>query len=167
MKETSYINENSKVITLLKNIHRFSIFSDNDINALLKLSKIREYETGEVIIKEDTFDSWIYFLLSGSLDIIKNGKIITHMSRCGDVFGEMGVIDGSARSATIQAATKSLVLAMDGSIVDRQINDDQIGFCYIIYRMFAEVLAIRLRETTEEYTALKEEYAKLKDNREV
>jgi CRP-like cAMP-binding protein len=41
----------------------------------------------------------------------------------GDIFGEMGIIDGSARSASIQAATKSLVLAIDGSVVNRQLQN--------------------------------------------
>lgn len=160
MKETSYISENTEILDLLKKIDRFQVFSDEDINSFLKLSKIREYQPGEVVIKEGTFDCWVYFLLSGSLDIIKNGKKISHLARCGDLFGEMGVIDGSARSASIQAATKSLVLAIDGSIVDRQVQNNEIAFCYVIYRMFAEVLAVRLRDTTAEYTVLKQQLAR-------
>lgn len=165
MKETTYIGENTSVIALLKKIDKFSVFSEEDINSFLKLSKIKEYEVGEVVIKEDTIDYWIYFLLSGSLDIIKNGKKISQLARCGDLFGEMGVIDGSARSATIQAATKSLVIAIDGAIVDRQLHNNEISFCYIIYRIFAEALAVRLRDTTAEYSALKEKIAMLGQDR--
>jgi len=156
VKETTYIAENTQIILLLRKINRFKVFSDEDLQSFSRLSKIREYEVGEIIIQEGTYDCWVYFLLNGSVDIIKNGQKLSHLARSGDIFGEMGIIDGSPRSANIVAATKSIVLAIDGSVLDRQIQNNDISFCYTIYRIFAEVLAIRLRDTTKEYSRLKE-----------
>jgi hypothetical protein len=36
-----------------------------------------------------------------------------------------------------------------------------LSFCYIIYRLFAEVLAVRLRDTTEENSRLREAVSRL------
>jgi len=67
----------------------------------------------------------------------------------GDMFGEMGVVDGAPRSATIRATEHTLVLCFDAAIIDRQLNNNEVRFCYVIYRLFSEVLSARLRATNE------------------
>ena len=103
------------------------------------------------------YDCWMYILLKGSVNIVKDDKIIRKLQRNGDIFGEMGIIDGSPRSASIVAAKECLVLGIDGSIIDRCLNDNNVVFCYTIYRIFSEVLAARLRDTTTENTKLRDE----------
>lgn len=61
------------------------------------------YDPGEVLIKEAQYDNWIYFLMSGKVGIQKQGEIIAVLKRMGDLFGEIGIIDGSPRSASIVA----------------------------------------------------------------
>ena len=48
-------------------------FEARNLGKLLKLSKIREYEDGEIIITEGDIDPWLYFLLSGKIKIVKEG----------------------------------------------------------------------------------------------
>ena len=111
MKESPYIGENKRLIILLKKIDRFKLFSDEDIRVFLELAKLKEYDAGEVVIEEGEADTWIYFLISGTIEIVKDNKVIGHLRRTGDIFGEMGVINGSPRSATVRASeNKALVL---------------------------------------------------------
>lgn len=159
MKEVSAVNQ--RVITLLKKIDHFNDFTSADINSLLDLGRLREYKPGDVIIKEGDYDCWVYFLLSGGLEIVKDGQRVGLMHRAGDLVGEMGVIDGSPRSATIQAVKPSMLLGIDASIVDRQVKTGHLAFCYTIYRLFAEVLAARLRITTQENIALNKKLQQL------
>jgi CRP/FNR family cyclic AMP-dependent transcriptional regulator len=42
-------------------------FETKDLEALLKVSKIRQYEPKEMIIKEGESDKRIYFLISGEV----------------------------------------------------------------------------------------------------
>ena len=157
MRETILDRENAKILDLFKRLNEFDAFSDQELLTFVQLGKIREYEPGETLIKQGEFDCWVYFLISGSLDIEQSGQKISELKRCGDMFGEMGVIDGSPRSATIKASSKSLVLGFDASVIDNQLKTNHIGFCYTLYRIFAEVLAVRLRETTKEIMRLKKE----------
>jgi CRP-like cAMP-binding protein len=165
MKENSRPQDNENLVALLKRIQRFEVFSDAQIAAFLQLSRLREYQAGEVLIREGEYDCWMYFLLSGTLEIVQDDEIIGKLQRGGELFGEMGVIDGSPRSASIRAATKALVLGIDASVVDQQLQGNEINFCYTIYRMFAEVLAIRLRDTSRENARLRDENQRLKGNR--
>ncbi|MBU0731045.1 MAG: cyclic nucleotide-binding domain-containing protein [Proteobacteria bacterium] len=159
--------DNIKILELLRQIKRFDIFSDNDLNSFLKLSNLLTYKPNEVIIKEGEYDCWVYFLIKGSLDIIKDGKVIGKLQRNGDLFGEMGVIEGSPRSASIRANAESVVLGVDASVIDRKFKTNEIFFCYTIYRLFSEVLAARLRNTTEENTVLRQELRALKEKYQV
>lgn len=157
MRETSSLTDNQRVLTLLKSIEKFSPFSDDDLHSFLDLGKLIEYQPGETIIYEGAQDTWIYFLLSGEVTIFKNGKKVHTLKRSGEILGEMGIIDGSPRSATIKAKEKSLLLGVDGTLVNQKHQANELAFGYTIFRLFAEILAQRLRLTTEENIRLKKE----------
>ena len=123
---------------------------------------IRKYEPGELILEEGQYDNWVYFLVSGKVRIAKQGKDLSVLNRKGDIFGEMGVIDGSARSASVYAVDETVCLATDASYVDRLSGNDRVTFCCILYQVFAEILASRLRLTSEELVRARKEIAALK-----
>lgn len=150
MIESSYLKESSALIEKLRQIPTLELFDEKDLQGALQLSKMRKYEPGELILEEGSHDNWIYFLVSGKVRIVKYGKQLTVLSRRGDVFGEMGVIDGSARSASAYAIDETVCLATDSSYIDKLSGNDKLAFCYILFRVFAEVLANRLRVTSEE-----------------
>lgn len=161
MREIDNADENTDLLHAFNSIRTFAALPDDDARTLIKSSKFRVYEPGEILINEGEYDCWVYFLLSGQLEIVKAGKSIGRLQRNGDMFGEMGVIDGSPRSASIRSVTKSLVLGFDASFLDQKQKMSELTFCYIIYRLFAEVLAVRLRDTTEENSRLREAVSRL------
>ena len=150
MIESDYLKDNDELIEKMSRIPELGIFDDKDLHGLMKLSKIRKYKPNETIIEEGGYDCWIYYLISGKVRVTKDGEEIGTIQRIGDVFGEMGVIDGSARSASIIAATEVICLATDTSYIDRLSGDNKIAFGYILYKLFAEILATRLRKATNE-----------------
>lgn len=121
-----------------------------------------KYEPGELIIEEGEYDNWIYFLISGKVDIQKRGETISVLKRRGDLFGEMCIIDGSPRSASIVAIDETVCLAMDASYIDRLEGNNKVAFSSILYRVFAEILANRLRIADEELVKAKDENAMLR-----
>lgn len=162
MIESSYLKESSALIEKLRQIPTLELFDEKDLQGALQLSKMRKYEPGELILEEGSHDNWIYFLVSGKVRIVKYGKQLTVLSRRGDVFGEMGVIDGSARSASVYAVDETVCLATDASYVDRLSGKDRVSFCCVLYHVYAEILASRLRLTSDELVRAREEIAGLK-----
>ena len=71
-------------------------------------------------------------------------------------------INGSPRSAWVFAIDETLCLATDSSDMDRLSGNDRIAFGYILFRVFAEILASRLRLTSQDLTGAKEEIARLR-----
>ncbi len=162
MIESDYLKEDTDILKRLKRIPSLKFFNEENLNELMNLSKIRKYAPGEIIIKEDSYDKWIYFLLDGKVRVVKSGKEIRIFYHSGDIFGEMGIIDGLARSASVYAVDETLCLATDLSYIDRLSDNNKIVMAYILYKVFAEFLANRLRLTSEELVRAKEKIERLK-----
>ena len=83
------------------------------------------------------------------------------LQRGGDVFGEMGFLEGRASSASVYALDDVSCLALDISDIDRYSANSRLAVRYIIFREFAEVLASRLRTATDELTQTKKKLERL------
>lgn len=156
MSDSDYLLvENFELARRLKELPVFSSFHDRHINGLTKLCKIKEYEPEAIVFAEGEFDNHIYFLLSGKVNIVKQGIVVCTLRRTGDMFGEMGIIDGKPRSASVHTSVRTSCLKMDASFMDRLPEDEKEVCLYIMYRVFSDILSNRLRSTTEELIKVK------------
>lgn len=78
---------------------------------LLQHSRIVNFEPGEVVLKNGgENDSWLYFLLKGQLavfvDTMPEGEAINYITP-GEVFGDLAMLLGDERTATVVADTNS------------------------------------------------------------
>jgi len=162
MKESDFLNGNSVIIERLKELPILKSFEEKDIKGLLQVSKVKEFEAGETIIHDGDEDNCIYFILFGKISVVKEGIEICQLGRAGDVFGEMAVIEKRPRSASVEALADTLCLSVDATYIDMLEERDKISIMYIIYRIFAELTANRLRETTNQLIEAKQEIKRLK-----
>lgn len=166
MIESKYLKDNIQNIQQLLTISALRNFETGQLKKLLRLSKIREYKAGEAIIAESEKDPWFYFLLQGSVRIVKSGEDIARIDQKGEIFGEMRIIDGRKRSASVVAESKVLCLAVDTSATRRisavggEDRDEKLDFLVLLYRIFAEYMSIRLRVTNEELIETKKKLKK-------
>jgi CRP-like cAMP-binding protein len=163
MIASDYLKDSDDFLAKLKLIPTLKAFSEAELKGVLQLSKIVKYAPGEPIIKEGDYDNRMYFLVSGKANVAKHGESLSVLRRAGDVFGEMGIIDGSPRSASVIAVDETVCLVTDASYIDRISDNDRLTFCYVLFRIFCEILANRLRITSNELVALKEEIRRLKN----
>ncbi len=88
-----------------------------DIAEVVDGSKIMQVRAGDAIIKEGDDDRDIYVIRVGSMIVEKEvgGKpVFLSYLPAGSYVGEMAVIDGGLRTATVRAAIKSEVIRIDG-----------------------------------------------------
>lgn len=157
MKESSYLKGRDDLIESLKKVPFLQSYEERFLKIILELSKLRKYSPDEVITREGEYDCWLYVLLKGMIRISKNEEEIARLDTLGDTFGELAVIDGEARSATVQASTDTTCLAIDGSFLDRMEPEEKTEFEAVYYRLIAGILAHRLRSTSRELSRLKQE----------
>lgn len=155
--------DEKEILDTLRNMPTLKGLSEGDFKGILPLSKIKRFKAGDEIIKEGQFDNWIFFIMSGRFAITKKGETIGVLKECGDIFGEMCIIDGSPRSASIVALEDSVCLAMDASYIDRLESRAKIYFQCILYHIFSQILVERLRKMNEDLIRTRDENAFLKE----
>jgi CRP/FNR family transcriptional regulator, cyclic AMP receptor protein len=150
MDRNDLIDDNSETITYLRKIPALECFSEEDLKEFLRFSELKTYSENEVIIEENSNDDRVFYLVSGKAKVVKNGKELIILRRTGDVFGEIGVITGVARSASVYASGPTMCVSLRLSEIDKLDEKNRLTFKYMIFRGFAEILANRLKRTTEE-----------------
>ncbi|MBW2593141.1 MAG: cyclic nucleotide-binding domain-containing protein [Deltaproteobacteria bacterium] len=162
MIESKFLKDNLQNIQKLMDLAPLKSFETKSLRQLLQLSKIREYKDSERIIMEGAADPWLYFILSGKVRIKKDGETIVTLNKVGEFFGEMRILDGLHRSASVFAEGRTICLAVDTSATGRLASDDErANFLLLLYRMFSEYISIRLRITNDELIKAKKKAALL------
>lgn len=166
MLESPYLENLEHLVEKFQKLPFLQPLGVTYLKKILSLSKIRKFEQNEIITPEGAYDSWVYILLSGAVKIIKHSKEIAILDQTGDTFGELAVIDGKARSASVVTVSDTVCLAIDASFMgETKDPKEQLIFISIFYRLFAEILATRLRNTNEELVEVKNELDRLKRSR--
>ncbi len=170
MREFAYIHEEGQIPESLKDVPFLQSFQGEHLVDLLHLCRWRECDPGDVVSIEGGSGSRIYILMAGQLDVIKAGEKLTTFDKTGDVFGELAALGDEMRSATVQASTKTFLLAMDQKFLhDVKPRDENPAFYAAFYEFLARITAQRLRATSIELSRMErdlhdahEELAKLK-----
>ena len=162
MIESNYLKDSIQNIQKLMIIPPLRRFEKENLKQLLKLSKVREYKPDEAIIKEGEKDPWIYFLLEGSVRVVKEDEPLRIIDRVGELFGELRILDGLTRSASVFAETRAVCLGVDTSVSKTRLSsDERVDILLLLYRIFSEYMAARLRMLNEELVTSKKEYEEL------
>jgi len=135
---------------LIKSVEIFDGLETRDINKVLKVASGKKYEKDEVIFKEGDLGDCFYLIIEGSVRIEKNveNDKIESVARLktGDYFGEMSLLDGEPRSASVIANETSKLLEVKNSqFIKIVMNDD--NFARKVLWAFCITFAKRLRAT--------------------
>lgn len=152
MRESKYLEGNEQIVETLQSIPVFKNFSEGDLHGLVRVTKLRSFSPMEVIIEEGDTAKYMYILISGNVTVCKGASDIVTLRRTGDIFGEMSLLEEEPRSASVISATETSCLLIDANYLETIKDEGKDSFHAAIYHMFAQILAYRLRLTTEKYT---------------
>ncbi len=113
---------------------------------------IQRYSDGDVIISEGVISNNACVLLSGKVKITKKidkKTVVISTLKEGDVFGEMGLISNSLRSANVSAVGEVTIGIIDKERFDALLKDVPEDL-----RLVFSALVERLRVTTEKLSRI-------------
>lgn len=99
----------------------FAPLAPQEIRNLLGSLEIKEYGAGEAIIREGEKGDAFYILRSGTARVVKEsdgGKVLNHL-KAGDSFGELALLTGEARAASIITKEPSSTFRLEKSAFDQ------------------------------------------------
>ena len=89
-------------LEILATVPLFAGSSKRQLKGLLDWTREYKYEPGHTIVREGAKGDELFVLLEGKAYVSRSGKLLTRLA-AGDYFGEMAVIDGRPRMATVIA----------------------------------------------------------------
>ncbi|KAJ3321174.1 Potassium voltage-gated channel sub H member 7 [Boothiomyces sp. JEL0866] len=98
----SRIMEN-KVRKLVSEVPVFHGASKNALSKIAKLLKLERFYHGTMIVKKDEVGNGMYFIAYGTLDVIKDGKVVAVLES-GQYFGEIDLLTDCVRTASVIAS---------------------------------------------------------------
>lgn len=104
---------NEQHAELITGFPLFKGFTVDGANRLLKSGEVKECRADEVLFKESDNADSVFLLLTGKLEVfIKRGDqdVVLTETNPGTVLGELAVLCGIPRSASVRAQTDSAVL---------------------------------------------------------
>ena len=123
----------------------FECLSDNQIDNLVKQSDLNHFGRGERVIEEGAEGDSMFILLRGAaqVSVSKNGSTIPVATlSSGDCFGEMSLLTGEKRSATVRADGDCYVMEISKETMAEVIRDSPECL-----KQLSELLAKRKMET--------------------
>lgn len=137
------------MVNAIKRIPAFKPLNTERLTEVMKTAAIHDYAPRDRIITQGEMDHSMFFLMSGKLSVRVNDIEVNVLSKANTVFGEMGIIDSSPRSASVVAKRESRCLVLNNSFFDNLEGRTKLAFQAFFYKMFYQILAERLRETNE------------------
>ncbi|MGE5227076.1 MAG: cyclic nucleotide-binding domain-containing protein [Planctomycetaceae bacterium] len=99
------------VIDRLAQVPIFAGCKNRELQTIAKAVRPIEHERGTVIAGEGEPGAGLFVIDEGECDVTIGGRTVNHL-KAGDFFGEMALLDGGPRTATVIATTDVRLLAL-------------------------------------------------------
>lgn len=135
------------LIDKLKSIPFFSSFKEENLSELGKMLIAERFSEGDILFKEGDPGTSMYILDSGVVEISKEGRVLTKLSK-GSIFGEMSLFEAEARSASVTALEETSVFKINNSDFRKFLFSHPAAGMNFLMKIVTET-SRRLRRTSE------------------
>jgi CRP/FNR family cyclic AMP-dependent transcriptional regulator len=144
----------SEIQEFLRTLDMFNGLSDEELSNVAALCSEASFKAGDIILNIKDPTENFYLIRSGTVQIITNPDILETKPELADAvmvnlgqgqsFGEMGLVDQGARSATVRAASETEVYVINcNQFQELCYQDTYLGF--LVMRNIAADLSFKLR----------------------
>ena len=99
-------------IDWLRKVPLFSGLSGRDLDLVARGTDVVRVDGGKVLTRQGALGEEFLIIVDGSARVERDGTVIARLD-AGDFFGEMSLMDGKPRSATVIAQTPITLLVVD------------------------------------------------------
>jgi CRP/FNR family cyclic AMP-dependent transcriptional regulator len=130
-------------VAWLRRVPLFADLSTAQLEGVAPFVDEVETEAGQVLIGQEEFGQELLIIVDGSAEVTRDGHHVRDVGP-GDVIGEIALLDGGPRTATVTAREPTTVLSISKRAFDT-VLDRVPGLSHELLR----ALAARLREAAD------------------
>lgn len=101
----------SEDLSFLRNVPIFADLDEKDLVKIARLGTRQKYKKGNIVVLEQESGAALFIIISGRVKVVRmdeaGREVILSMFGPGEFFGEMALLDGLTRSASVIAIVKS------------------------------------------------------------
>jgi CRP/FNR family transcriptional regulator/CRP/FNR family cyclic AMP-dependent transcriptional regulator len=130
---------NEQYAVLITGFSLFRGFTLHGAHMLLDCGEVREYSTGEVLLKEGDPPTFVLLVLTGKMQVFverQQRNLILGDAGPGTILGELAVLCGIPRSASVRASEDSAALQWSATAFRHLL----LGDVFLSERIFRESL---------------------------
>ena len=131
------------LVQVLRKIPIFKGLSPSRVKSILGLCVHKSYKLGSQVCRSNSPSDEMYILISGQLSIVTGEGIRVATIFPVTTVGEMGVITGEPRSATVEASKQSNIFVVRKAAFDGMLSDDG-DMRATVYKNIIDVLSVKL-----------------------
>ena len=138
------------IIDVVEHLGTVPIFegcSKKDLQTIARQVRQISHDAGYVIATEGDPGAGLFVIAEGEADVTIGGKMVNHL-KAGDFFGEMALLDGGPRTATVTSTTPISLYALTEWVFRGLLAEHPS-----IAMRTLETMAARLRGATKVATA--------------
>ncbi|MCB9685669.1 MAG: cyclic nucleotide-binding domain-containing protein [Alphaproteobacteria bacterium] len=145
-----------QILRFLQDAPMFGDLDEEELAHLVQITQIQRLGVGDWVFREgDPGDAW-YVVFDGEVEVVKEMKdgvrIIAVLGKRA-CFGEMAILDGSPRSASVRATRDSVVFRFARTQFSALLASGNLSAYKLVHQM-ALVLVSRQRRTTHRLAEL-------------
>jgi CRP/FNR family cyclic AMP-dependent transcriptional regulator len=91
-------------LDLLAGVPLFAGLDTDELRAIASVAKPIQHPSGEVVIAAGTRGGRFFVIQSGEADVVSDDVVVASLA-AGDYFGELSLLDGERRSASVVATS--------------------------------------------------------------
>lgn len=143
----------------LQDFNLFDNLSKAELDPIARKAKVLQFGKDEIVCEEDSESESMFFIYSGSVSVSKQGVVLAVL-KAGDYFGEMSLVTGSSRNATVVTLESSVLFEISADEFDR-IFDRLPRAMYKLLVTYDARLRRHNDTVVEQFMKMKQQYEEL------
>ena len=130
-------------VDILRTVSLFSHVPTRTLKKVAQMTTDVTHHAGHVVVKQGAGAHFLHIIVSGTASVSANGNHVADLGP-GDYFGEISLLEGGRRSATVTAETDLRVLGINATSFRRLVQGDAR-----VAESLPNIITDRLRELEE------------------
>lgn len=138
-----------RALATLARLELFRVLTDDERRELAAQLRFAPFAEGEVLTRQGAVAHWLYVVESGRVDVVtevEGASQLVYRLEGPDLFGEMGLMTGEPRMASVIAAGPVVCHRLEKAAFERILRDRPelaAGFAAVLVRRRVQLLEVR------------------------